>query len=127
MSEFYTRLFVDSSASLQTLLARLAVATSGAIDEGTLVAAPFELDVRRNEFARERDIESAEGDFMFFPYSVEIVADPRAADEMRYVAFVELVMRTLHAGGMTVVAACDWEDKLPGCGRLDAADGPDPG
>jgi hypothetical protein len=55
---------------------------------------------------------------VYFPYTVEVVTDGDPGAPSTYLGFVGGLMRKLHADGMQVVAACDWESDLPGNGRL---------
>ena len=55
-------------------------------------------------------------DFIAFPFTIEMVTDEVALEE--YLAKVARLMNSLHAGGASVVAACDWENQLPSGGAL---------
>lgn len=119
MAELYTKLFVNSERSHDDLLSLIAHAFDGEVEEGwVIVVGDYEMDVRPNDESTEENRRLHPDDFLYFPFTVEVVAngDPDAASE--YVGFVGSVMSKLHAEGMQLVAACDWEIELPGSGRL---------
>lgn len=119
MEELYTRLFVSSDRSHQDLLALVAEACAGKIEQGwTVVSGHYEVDVRPNDEGTEEARRAHPGDFLYFPFTAEVVTGEEANDVVAYIRFVGLLMNKLHAHGMRVVASCDWEDDLPGGGRL---------
>lgn len=119
MSELYTKLFVRSERAHPDLLALVADACDGKVEEGwTVVAGEYEIDVRPNDDATGEAQREHPGDFLYFPYTVEVVTDVNACETADYIDFVGSLMNRLHSEGMQVVAACDWENELPGGGRL---------
>lgn len=119
MEELYTKLFVNSERSQQDLFAFVAEVSSGEGEERwTVVSGDYEMDVRLNDEGTEEARRTHPGDFLYFPFTVEVVAEGNPSDVANYVRFVGSLMTELHAKGMQVVASCDWEGELPGRGRL---------
>jgi hypothetical protein len=119
MSELYTKLFVESEVSHRELLSFVASACGGKVEAPwTVVAGAFEMDVRPNNDSTEVMRRSHPGEFIYFPYTVEVVGEGEPDSPLAYLSFVGSLMQRLHAAGMQVVAACDWESDLPGGGRL---------
>lgn len=118
MEELYTKLFVSSERSYGDLLAFVADACGGKVEGGTVVFGVYEMDVRPNDEGTEGARRSHPGDFLYFPFTVEVVTEGDPDKAVSYVDFVGSLMNKLHVEGMKVVAACDWESDLPGGGRL---------
>ena len=118
MSELYTKLFVRTDHSHAELLAQLAAALQGDVEGWTIALDDCEIDVRLNDEASASVRAQNADNFLYFPYTVEVVCDSVGGDVERYVSRVGSIMNTLHQAGMAVVAACDWEERLPGGGRL---------
>lgn len=114
MKEFYTKLFVDIDITLEALLQMVADILAGNIDMRTIETNSVEVDVFQNEYALKATNSS---DFIFYAYTVEVVN----VEEMPLNVYIDLtsrVMNHLHKNSARVVAACDWEDQLPGGGKL---------
>ncbi len=120
MAELYTRMFVRAEGSLLDLLSSVADACNGRIvgNGWTIAAGEYEIDVRPNDDSSDDLRRLHPGNFLYFPYTVEVVVDRDRDVTSEYVSFVGFLMDWLHAQGMQVVAACDWESDLPGGGRL---------
>lgn len=119
MSELFTKLFVRSERSHEELISFVADATHGVVKEGwTVISGDYEMDVRPNEDATGRARHERADDFVYYPYTVEVVTEGDPDLPSVYLAFVASLMEALYADGMRVVAACDWECDLPGGGRL---------
>jgi hypothetical protein len=116
MDEFYTRLFVNIAMPEGMLLGRVAEILDGRIERRSVAATGVAADIRANEDASAADVERDPADFLHYPYTVELVAE--GLDLEAYLERVAEVMRALRADGGDVVAACDWEDRLPGKGTL---------
>jgi hypothetical protein len=117
--EFYTRLFVDTRMSHDELLSSVASLLGGSVRRWTAAASSVEADVRPNPDADATKLRSNPKDFIAFPFTIEVVTEQAAFEE--YLANVATLMNGLHTGGASVVAACDWEDELPGGGALYSA------
>ncbi|MGH1487219.1 MAG: hypothetical protein ACRBCI_13480 [Cellvibrionaceae bacterium] len=114
MTEFYTKLFVKIDISLQALLQVVASICNGDIDVMTVEAGRYEVDVLEN---KDASVISDPSDFMSFDYIVEIVnIEDTTLDA--YLEFTGNLMTKLNSNDAKVVAACDWEEKLPGSGKL---------
>lgn len=119
MTDLTCDLFVDADYSFDDLCVWVAAAVEGTTERWTVTAPPLILDIEHNEYRRT----GARDEFLRFPYVIAI--QPIEMVELsleEYLDRVGLLMEALAAGGMRVVAACDWEDQLPGGGRLE----PDP-
>ena len=116
MSEFYTKIFINSDRRPTSLLDDLESRLGGHVDLGTLCVDSFEVDVRDN---RDMPTTTDNKDDAFLSYAVtaEVVAVSDAT-KAHYLDFVGRVMHALHACGAEVVAASDWEHELPGGGKL---------
>jgi hypothetical protein len=110
--ELYTRLFVDTP-TLDALRASVAALIGGRVH---IEGGSIEVDVDTNPYASPPAPHVNTEDFMEFPFTVELFAD--SSDLESYLAVVAAVMTGLHAQGASVVAACDWESRLPGSGAL---------
>ena len=115
MAEFYTKLFVQIDIALQELLQLVANTCSGNIDVVTIEVDKIEIDIMKNESAPTI---SDPNDFMSYPYTAEVVNIEDMSLES-YLEFTGSLMKNLNSNGAKVVAACDWEDKLPGHGKLE--------
>jgi hypothetical protein len=120
MADLYTKLYVRTTVSHAQLLNMVASIARGTVDAWTVVGRGLEIDVRPNEDAvgTEPSSEPSEA-FLHSPFTVEVVSDAGPAGLRRYLSEVGALMTGLHKAGMQVVANCDWEDKLPGKGRLE--------
>lgn len=115
MSELFAKLFVRTERDLSSLISTVAEIVSGRVEPfGGVQAGNFELDVGANEY---RELTS-EDDFMRFPYAIDVFVLSASVSEAEFVEFLSRAMRALHERRMQVVAACDWEESLPGRGKL---------
>jgi hypothetical protein len=114
--EFYSKIFVKGDCTHAELLSLVAHALPGMIDDWTVVGNDCEVDVRPNEDYSPEALESAPTDFVYFPYTVEVVST--CVECTDHVRTVSALMRAIHDRGMPVVTASDWENTLPGKGRL---------
>ena len=120
MERHYTRLYVDSAMSLSQLLEVAARAVGGTLDADTVIAGDVQIDVRMNDDFDRHAVNIDPTDFIHYVYSIEIEEDSRVALES-YLELVRKVMCAIQTGRSNVVAACDWEDELPGAGKLGPA------
>ncbi len=118
MARLYTELFVNAPSDLGTLVSKVASAVSGTVDLDTVTGMACEMDVRKSDDYSPEMLARDPSDFIYFPYTVEIEPVRSDLDLERYLAVVGSVMESLARTGMQVVAACDWENRLPGRGRL---------
>lgn len=114
--DLYSKLYILTTDSHAELLECLAAATGGSIDGWTVVAQGYEIDVRPNRVAPE--LVGTDNVFLAFPFTAEIVANGRPLGLDEFLAHVARLMKYLHERQMGVVAACDWEERLPGGGGL---------
>lgn len=117
MDDLVAQLFVDSAMSLHDLRRTLSQLLAIEDQDGCLVGLGFEVDVRDNE-DRANSRWGGTKDFLRFPYSLEVYAmhtETRVSDQT---SFVARLMQTISAMGSRVVVAADFEEALPGGGRL---------
>lgn len=120
MEECYAKIFVDDDSRRADVMTKVAEAMGGHIEVRTLVGDGFEVDFLDGEPATA-DHEIAEEDaFLYYPLVLELVAVDDAMAVPDFVAIASKLMHALHADGAAVVAACDFEEALPGGGRLPA-------
>lgn len=118
MSDLYAKMFVSTARTRAELLAVVAKALDGARRGSTVVTPECEADVRGNDDYSPEALGADPTDFVYFPYTVEIFS---SGEDPRIDAFLEtasFLMNHLFSAGMKVVVACDWEDQLPGRGKL---------
>jgi hypothetical protein len=108
VAELYTRLFVESVCSEATLHGRIA-------QTNNVDVRLYDLYVSENPYANTG---GADAEHDEFPCTVEVVGDSDTSSVAEYLRIVGVVMEALHQGGSKVVAACDWEEQLPGRGKL---------
>jgi hypothetical protein len=114
MKELYTKLYVEIYNTLEELLQMVADVLVGNIDMTTIETNLIEVDVIHNEFASKV---TEPDDFISYAYTVEVVN----VVEMPLNVYIDLtsdIMNHLNENNAKVVAACDWEDQLPGGGKL---------
>lgn len=105
--------------SLTELLERVAEVLEGTVDMQTVVSNELEADVRMSDEFEPKLIERDAGDFIHYPYSVEVEAI-KGTPLQTYLDLVGRLMVQLCGAGAAVVASCDWERDLPGFGKLGA-------
>lgn len=117
MAELYSRIFVKFTGALQDLFKIVASSTPGNHGRSSIVAQPYVLDLARNPY--QSGLEGSDsGDFLQYPYTLEVFADSKDVSLEEYLGFVGRLMTALHGKGMDLVVACDWEARLPGGGKL---------
>ena len=119
MTAFYTRLYVASDVPLSDLRLAVARAFDANIEMFTVSTDAASIDFYASDDSDPPSVERDPGNFLRYPYCIEIDASPTVTLE-RYLEIVASTMRQLHALGANVVASCDWEDRLPGSGKLGA-------
>jgi hypothetical protein len=80
----------------------------------TLVTSPegVEIDITTNEHNPKFEaVPPAESDFLFWPYIIDL-----DVDEKRGVLLVTSILRKLWSEGLSAVAACSFEERLPRSG-----------
>jgi hypothetical protein len=120
MEPLYSRLYVHTALELEELLKAVADCLAGEIDRDTVVAPALEADVRRSDDFDEEAVQRDPSDFIHYRYSVEVESTAALAIDGFLEALAKL-MKMLESLGANVVAACDWEERLPGAGRLGPA------
>lgn len=118
MAHLYTRIFVNTTSGLDAVVSAVAAAVSGRSELGTVTGMGCELDVRTNDDYSGQSLARDPSDFVYFPFTVEVEAARNNMPVDSYLSVVGRVMEALAISGMQVVAACDWEERLPGRGRL---------
>jgi hypothetical protein len=116
MATFHTKLYVQSRRSERDLLGAVAAALGGRLEPWTVISRASTVEIRSNdEFSASASGPDA---FLYYPYTADVWTDDTRISLADYLQTVGTVMRSLATSGATVVAACPWEDRLPGRGRL---------
>jgi hypothetical protein len=118
MSELYAKLFVDTRMGHADILKTTADAVKGQLQQWTIEAADVEIDVRPNDDYNSPQRALAPDDFLYFPFALDVEASSDAVPLKRFLDVLSQLMQQFATAGMRVVVACDWEDDLPGGGRL---------
>ena len=118
MSELYAKLFVDTSADHAALLRVVRDCTNGVQDDWTIVSSSVEAEVRPNDDSRLPARDDSPDDFVYFPFTIDIEPVNAGCGLDEFLKGISTIVVGLAQSGMRVVAACDWEDALPGGGRL---------
>jgi hypothetical protein len=118
MAELGSTVFVRFEGSLEDLLDVVTSLAIGRRERRTVTREPYKLYVRPNDYRLQQDAGSRADDFLQYPYTVDILADSNDVHLEDYLGFVGQLLVALHAKEMDVVTACDWEDRLPGKGKL---------
>lgn len=108
----YVRIYLDSEAELQTVIAAVADAAEGVQTGNTVLTEQAELFVfmSMDYSAAERNREP--DGFLFYRY--ELSMEPHeGASLRRYIAWVGQLLTELWAAGFRAVASCDFEELLP--------------
>ncbi|MBL4635469.1 MAG: hypothetical protein JKY56_16530 [Kofleriaceae bacterium] len=82
-----------------------------------MVANRVEVDVSSSKDFDTDVIARDPSEFIYYPYTVDVESAPGLSLKS-YLEQVSTVMIHLAGEGATVVASCDWEQHLPGSGRL---------
>ena len=109
--ELYCQLFVEGG-SRQELFGELLAFLGGRAEMNTIEAPNMELYVDRNDERCDKKAQDPIRGFLFYPYTVDV--DPTAetgADE--YIEAVAGLVEELRRRGYRVVAASEFEDRLP--------------
>jgi hypothetical protein len=114
-ADLYTKLFVHTSSTHDELLRQVATILNGRIEMWSVEAAGLVADARPNNEALAPDAQPYSY-FVHYPFTVEVYSLQLELDE--YLRRVGELMSSLDANGAAVVAACDWEELLPGGGAL---------
>ena len=118
MERAYAELYIRTDLDVMQVASAIAPAVNGTKTGAVVVAGGFEVEVRTNPNVNDRAADSSSDDFLFFPLMAEVEAlQPGAFDE-DFVQGVAAAMLAVAATGASVVVACDFEDRLPGDGRL---------
>ena len=114
--EQFAKIYLDTALSFEDVLKAVQKLTGGARSVRTVTAEPVEIDVLRNE--DHEAARAAAGDFVHFPYIVEVYP-AGDVDDARFVAAVRTLVERVAGEGWRLVTAADFEDQLPGTGRND--------
>ena len=115
--ELYTKLFVNIEMTHDELLRFVARLFGGDIEMWTVVCRSLDFDVRPNDDVDIQVLDSALDEFIRFPFTIEVASTTDITLE-DYLAAIARLMIEIETKSGSVVAACDWEDMLPGEGRL---------
>jgi hypothetical protein len=114
--EQFAKIYLDTALSFEDVLQAVQKLTGGARSVRTVTAEPVEIDVLRNE---DHDpARAAAGDFVYFPYIVEVYP-AGDLDDARFVGVVRTLVERVAGEGWRFATAADFEEQLPGTGRND--------
>jgi len=112
--ELYCKVFVHAPSHDQ-LLATVARSVDGEVSRRSVDGGGLVVDVLPNDDHDETMAAQGAGDFLHFPYMLEVEAD--GDDESAFVTAVARLLDGLRAQGYDFVTAGDVEELLPGRGR----------
>jgi hypothetical protein len=118
MDELFATFYVDSSRPYAGVLQAVAKVLDGEVARWTVETEFLEVDVRSNDDYRSPQRASSPDNFLYFPYTLDVEAVGGNVGLDPFLAAVSKLMIGLAGLGMRVVVACDWEEQLPGRGRL---------
>jgi hypothetical protein len=114
--EQFAKIYLDTALSFEDVLEAVQKLTGGARSVRTVTAEPVEIDVLRNE---DHDpARAAAGDFVYFPYIVEVYP-AGDLDDARFVGVVRTLVERAAGEGWRFATAADFDEQLPGTGRND--------
>jgi hypothetical protein len=117
MEDLFAMLYVDTSLDHRSLLESVARFLDGEVADWTVESQAIEADVRPNDDYRSPERASSLNDFVYFPYTVDVESVGSTGLEA-FLGAISKIMFGLAGSRMRVVVACEWEDRLPGGGRL---------
>lgn len=115
--DLYCTIYVYARVSFDELLQRLAAVVDGTVTLRTVESSDLVLDVLQNDEFNEELSAGGAGDFVFFPYFLEVEAVGSDADSATFLREVAKVLSGLGMEGFDFVTAADFEEELPGMGR----------
>lgn len=113
----YVQLYVDVGLECTGLLSLVANIVGGRVSRFSVEAEGLEIEVGKNG-RRLGVLRNGPDAFLEYEYLVELER-PELMEMTAFHALVARVMTGLHSRNASVVAACDFEEVLPGCGRLE--------
>jgi hypothetical protein len=113
--ELYCKVFVHGPSHDQ-LLATVARSLDGEVSRRSVDGGGLAVDVLPNDDHDETRAAQGAGDFLYFPFMLEVEADGDD-DELAFVTAVARLLDGLGAQGYDFVTAGDVEELLPGRGR----------
>jgi hypothetical protein len=118
MDDPFCALYVDTPLDHRALLRAISGLTAGTEEMRTVSSADLEITVLEGDYPRSQ-LAEAPDDFVRFPYVLEVNPGPALADDHdAYVTRLGALLLAMSALGLRVVAACDFEERLPGHGKL---------
>ncbi|HEX6420544.1 MAG TPA: hypothetical protein VFZ77_18735 [Acidimicrobiales bacterium] len=115
--ELYCKVYVVAPG-LDELRDRVAAAVGGEVTIRTVEGDELLVDVLRNDEYDEARAAGGEGDFLYFPFLLEVEPSDDA-DLDGFVRAVASLLDTLRATGYDFVTSADFEEMLPGRGRTE--------
>lgn len=110
-------IYVYATVSLDALLNMVAGIIHGEVDNWIARAAGFEIAGVPNDEYNEERAAAGRGDFLFFPYLLEVEEVEPTGDRPLARQFISDLLDGLRASGLEFVTAADFENELPDHGR----------
>lgn len=114
--ELYCKVFVYAP-SYEGLVRRVEQIADGSTTFRTVEGPELVIDVVPNDDHDESRAAGGAGDFIHFPYVLDVEAAPGATGFAPFRGAVERLLGGLGQAGFDYVTAADFEDLLPGSGR----------
>lgn len=102
----YCTVYLDGPKTNSAMREALIAALGGEFERRTLRFGTLGLDLFDNSIRGE-----GEG-FLYWPFYLEIEADPEPVDDASFVAAIRSLLSRLKARGVQTTTACDFEDQL---------------
>lgn len=112
----YCKLFLDAEMSRDELGKLVTEFVEGEKDRCLIHSAVLEIFVNDNDFFDNAKIENSDDGFLYFPYFLDI--EPQMDMEGVYIETIATLITRLWNHNIKAVAACDFEDLLPGKGGI---------
>lgn len=112
----YCKLFLDTDMCRDELGKLLTEFIQGEKDRWIIHSAVLEIFVNDNDFFDNARKEDNQEGFLYFPYFLDI--EPRTEMEGVYIETIATLITRLWSHKIKAVAACDFEDLLPGKGGI---------
>ena len=115
--DLYCSIYVYGRLPFEEMVGRLATMVDGAVTLRTVEGSDLVIDVVENDEFDEDRSGGGGGDFVYFPYLLEVEPATSDGDAAAFRSAVARVLEALRAEGFDFVTAADFEEELPDLGR----------